>query len=96
VIRLPLRGHNDTPFGQPTPGRPIGRPGVGRPLGVFGGFSYYQLVIIFGNIVPLIIEFTYSNIGSAGALQHEVFTMWTAIPSLTPGPGSYDRKLCLL
>ena len=29
VIRRPLRGHNDTPFGRLTPGRPIGRPGVG-------------------------------------------------------------------
>jgi hypothetical protein len=36
VIRGKLRGHNDTPFGQPTPSRPIGRPGVGRPSGVFG------------------------------------------------------------
>jgi hypothetical protein len=31
VIRRQLRGHNDTPFGRPTPGRPIGRPAVGRP-----------------------------------------------------------------
>jgi WD40 repeat protein len=29
VKRGPLRGHNDTPFGWTTPGRPIGRPGVG-------------------------------------------------------------------
>ena len=35
VIRRSLWGHNDTPFGRPTPGRPVGRPGVGRPLGVF-------------------------------------------------------------
>jgi hypothetical protein len=41
VIRGQLRGHNDTPFGRPTPGRPIGRPGFGRPLGEFGGFGYY-------------------------------------------------------
>jgi hypothetical protein len=54
VIRGQLRGPNNTPFGQPTPGRPIGCPGVGRSLGVFGGFSYNQLVIIFSNIVPLI------------------------------------------
>jgi hypothetical protein len=26
VIRRELRGHNDKPFGQPTPGRLIGRP----------------------------------------------------------------------
>jgi hypothetical protein len=26
VIRRPLRGHNNTPFGRPTPGRPIGHP----------------------------------------------------------------------
>ena len=41
VIRGPLRGHKDTPFGRPTPGRPIDRPGVGRPQGIFGGFSYH-------------------------------------------------------
>jgi hypothetical protein len=41
VIRRPLTGHIDTPFGRPTPGQPIGRPGVGRPQGVFGGLSYY-------------------------------------------------------
>jgi hypothetical protein len=58
VIRGLLRGHNDAPFEWPTPGRPIGRPGVGHPQGVFGGFSYYQLVIRFSNIVPLIMEFT--------------------------------------
>jgi hypothetical protein len=34
-----LRGHNDTPCGRPTPGRPIRRPGVGRLYGVFGVFS---------------------------------------------------------
>jgi hypothetical protein len=28
VIRGPLRGHKDTPFGWPTHGRPIGRPGA--------------------------------------------------------------------
>jgi hypothetical protein len=26
VIRGQLKGHNDTPFGRPTPGRPIDRP----------------------------------------------------------------------
>jgi hypothetical protein len=46
------------PFGRPTPGHPIGHPGVGRPLGVFGDFSYYQLVMFFFNIVPLIMELT--------------------------------------
>jgi hypothetical protein len=35
VIRTQLRGHNDTPFGRPAPGRPSGRPGSGRPSGVF-------------------------------------------------------------
>jgi hypothetical protein len=38
VIRRPLRGHNDTPFGWPAPGRPIGRPGSGRPQGIIGVF----------------------------------------------------------
>jgi hypothetical protein len=42
VIRMPLRGHNGTPFGRTTPRRPLGWSlGVGRPLGVFGVFSYY-------------------------------------------------------
>jgi hypothetical protein len=36
VIRLPLWGHNDMPFGLPTPDWPIGHPGAGRPKGVFG------------------------------------------------------------
>jgi hypothetical protein len=27
------------------------------PQGIFGGFSYYYLVMIFYNIVPLIMEF---------------------------------------
>jgi hypothetical protein len=39
VIRGHLRGHNDTPFGQPTPGQPIGCPGAGRLQRVFGGLS---------------------------------------------------------
>jgi hypothetical protein len=38
VIRGQLRGHNDKPFGRPTPGRPIGCPGVSRSQGVFGVF----------------------------------------------------------
>jgi hypothetical protein len=54
VIRGQLRGHNDMPFGQPTPG-------VGRPQGVFGGFIYYELVILIFNIVPLIMEYTFEN-----------------------------------
>jgi hypothetical protein len=43
VIKRQLWGHNDTPCGQPVPGRPISLSGC--PLGVFGGFSYYQLII---------------------------------------------------
>jgi hypothetical protein len=31
VIRGPLRGHNNTPCGRPTPGRLVGRLGVGSP-----------------------------------------------------------------
>jgi hypothetical protein len=56
-----LRGHNDTPFGRKTAGRPIGRPVVGRPQGIFCGFSYYQLVILLYNIVHLIMEFTLTS-----------------------------------
>jgi hypothetical protein len=50
VIRGPLRGHTDTPFRRPTPGRPIGRPGLAT-LGVIGVFSYYLLVMLFLNMV---------------------------------------------
>jgi hypothetical protein len=46
-------GHNDTPFGRPTPGQPIGHLGVGHPQSVFGVFSYYQLVMLFLNMVCL-------------------------------------------
>jgi hypothetical protein len=59
VIRRQLRGHKDTPFREPTNSQPIGCPVVGSPQGVIGGFSYYLLVILSFNIVPLIIEFTY-------------------------------------
>jgi hypothetical protein len=54
VIRGQLKGH----FRWPTPGRPIGRLVVGFPQGVFGGLSYYWLIICFFNLVPLIMEFT--------------------------------------
>jgi hypothetical protein len=59
VFRRSLRGHNDTPCGRPASDRPIGRPGSGVPQGVIGVFSYYKLVILIFNIVPLISEFTY-------------------------------------
>ena len=55
VIRRALRGHNDTLFGQPAPSWPNGHPGVGHPQGVFGGFSYYQLVMLLLNMVCLIV-----------------------------------------
>jgi hypothetical protein len=61
VIRQPLRGHNDTPFRRPTPGRPISRPAYGCPQGVFGGLMYYQLIILIFNIVPLIMKFTFDT-----------------------------------
>jgi hypothetical protein len=59
VIRGQLRGHNHTPFGRPTPGQPPALWAANpRPQGVFSDLSYYQLVILFFNIVPLIMEFT--------------------------------------
>jgi hypothetical protein len=39
VISRQLRGHNDTPFGCPTPSWPIGHPEVGYPQGVIGVFK---------------------------------------------------------
>jgi hypothetical protein len=58
VIRRSLWGPNNTPCGRPAPGRPIRRLGSGRPQGIIGVFSYYQLVILSFDIVPLIMEFT--------------------------------------
>jgi hypothetical protein len=72
VIRGQLRGHNDMPCRWPTPSRPSGRLGVGRPQELFGGLSYYQLVITFLNMVPLIMEFTY-KMQSLLRHQHENF-----------------------
>jgi hypothetical protein len=43
VIRRSLWGHNDTPFGRPTPSRPAGHPGVGWPSGVC--CMFYLLLI---------------------------------------------------
>jgi hypothetical protein len=60
VIRKPLWGHNNTPFGRPSPGRPIGRPGVGHPQGVFCIFGYYQLDMLFLNMVCLIVALAIS------------------------------------
>jgi hypothetical protein len=51
VIRKSLWGHNDTPCGRPSPGRPIRRPGSVCPQGVMGGFSYYYLVMLISNII---------------------------------------------
>jgi hypothetical protein len=57
-----MRGHNDTPCGRPTPGRHVGCPGVGRPAGRIWWFqlrSYYHFVLLFSNIVPHTMEFTF-------------------------------------
>jgi hypothetical protein len=54
VIRGQLRGHNDTPFEQPTPVWPIGRPGVAHLQSVFGGLINDILFLHY----PLIMEFT--------------------------------------
>jgi hypothetical protein len=48
VIRRSLRGHDDKPFEWPTPR-------VGQPQGVFGAFSYYQLVMLFLKMVCLTV-----------------------------------------
>jgi hypothetical protein len=41
------------PSWRPTPGQPIGCPGVGHLKGVFGAFSYYELVMLFLKMVCL-------------------------------------------
>jgi len=67
-----IRGHNDTPCGWPAPGRPIGRLGSGLPQGVIGGFSYYQLVILIFNIVPLIMDSTSKSFASKRGFETTV------------------------
>jgi hypothetical protein len=57
-----LRGHNDKPFGWPTPGRPIGRPGAGHPQVVFGVFSYYQSVMTFLTMVCLTVGLAWNGV----------------------------------
>jgi hypothetical protein len=59
-----------TLFGWPTPGRLIGRPGVGHPQGIFGVFSYCQLVILFLNMVYLTVpELTWKKMTKRGMIQ---------------------------
>ena len=77
VIRGQLWGHNDTPFGWPTPGGRNSCSVVGRPLGVFGGLSY-RLVIFFFNIVPLIMEFT-----SGSQMSQNLDSIWNRVSSGT-------------
>jgi hypothetical protein len=72
VIRRPLRGHNDTPFGRPTPGRPIGRPGVCHPQGVFGAFRYYQLEMLSLTMVCLTVALACGAQEAPGAVQAQV------------------------
>jgi hypothetical protein len=43
------------PCGRPTLGRPVGRLGVVHPYGVFGVSSYYQLIMLFLNMVFLAV-----------------------------------------
>jgi hypothetical protein len=46
-------------------------PGDWRSLVVISVFSYYQLVILFFNIAPLIMEFTLSSkVTNGNALQY--------------------------
>jgi hypothetical protein len=81
-IRGPLRGHNDTPFGWPTPGRPIHFPEVGHPQGVFGIFSYYQLVVLFLNIVCLTVAMAYLFRPIICVMQRGGH----GLPKISPGP----------
>jgi hypothetical protein len=58
---VPLRGHNDTLFGWQNHGRPIDCPEVGHTQGIFGVFSYYQLAMLFLNMVCLTVVLAYVN-----------------------------------
>jgi hypothetical protein len=98
VMRGQLRGHNHMPFGQPTPSRPIGRPEVGRLSGVFGGFSYYQLIVFFFNIVPLIMEFSlrfpsfHSTVLTAGTEVSRLFSFCSASRPRLQASGVVPRQ----
>jgi hypothetical protein len=46
---------------MPTPGWRIGCLGVGHPQGVFGIFSYYELVTLFFNMVCLTMSLAFSS-----------------------------------
>jgi hypothetical protein len=43
------------PFKRPTPSWPIGCPGVDHPQGILDVFSYYELVMLFSNMVCLTV-----------------------------------------
>jgi hypothetical protein len=86
VIRRSLWGHNDTSCGWPAPGWPIRRPLSVRPQGVFGGLSYYQSVIFFITIVPLIVEFTNNCIPNVVSTQ-----MWFRPECGFNWSGSHDQ-----
>jgi hypothetical protein len=74
IIRGALRGHNNLSFGWSTSGRPIGHPGGGNPQGVFGVFSYYQLVMLFLNMVSLTMAHALINsvlVGDSSVCDHD-------------------------
>jgi hypothetical protein len=58
VIRGQLRGYNDTPSGGQPPADLSATRGLAALRVYLVFFDYYQLVMIFFNIVPLIMEFT--------------------------------------
>jgi hypothetical protein len=70
VIKGQLWGHNDMTFGQPTPADLSAAWGLAA-LGAYLVFLVtIKSVILFFNIVPLIMEFTWSIIQDCTILLH--------------------------
>jgi len=79
VVRRQLRGHNNTPFGRPTTGRPIGCPGVGR-------IWSFRLLLISNNI------FEHCPPDHGSNLTEGTRTGWAEIPSFRE-KGNTNYKL---
>jgi hypothetical protein len=65
------------PFGRPTPSWADGRPGVDHPEGEFDVFSYYQLVILFLNMVCLTMALAISFQSLCPRISMLAVLQWT-------------------